>query len=82
MLLSANIQLVQHHLLKMLSFFIFFPLYGFGFFVKRKKNLRCVDLLLGLQLDSIDQPICFCANTMWFLLLFSLLQLEIRDGDT
>lgn len=25
---------------------------------------RCVDLHLGLQFDSIEQPICFDANTM------------------
>jgi len=52
-LLHAEIQLDQHHRLKML----FFPLYVFGFFVKNPSVHRCVDLLLGLC-DFIHQPVC------------------------
>ena len=43
----------------------------------------CAGLFLGLQGYSIEQPICFLANTMQFLLYYCyIIQLEIRDGDT
>ena len=45
------------------------------------------DLYLVLQFNSIDQWVCFCANTNAYLLynlcnLQSVVQFEIRDGDT
>jgi hypothetical protein len=47
-------------------------------------------LFPGLSFYSIDQPVCFYANTMFCFVLFvclfyyycSVVQLEIRDGDT
>lgn len=36
---------------------------------------------MSLQFHFIDQYLCFYASTMWFLLLFLLVHLEIRDGD-
>jgi hypothetical protein len=65
-LLHAGIQLDQHCLLKMLSFF---PLYGFCLLCQKSSFLRCVGLFLGLQFDSTDQTACFYLNTMQFLLL-------------
>jgi hypothetical protein len=55
-LLHADIQIDQHHFLKMFSLF---QLFSFGFFVKNQVSIG-VGLLLGLQFESIDQPTCFC----------------------
>jgi hypothetical protein len=41
-----------------------------------------MDLLLGLQLDPIDQRVCFCANILMILLQLLIVQFEIRHGDT
>lgn len=34
-----------------------------------------MDLILGLELFSVDLPVCLCTNTLW-------LELEVRDGDS
>ena len=68
---------------------LFFPLYIFGFFVKKSGVHWSVDLHLGLWFDSLDKPVWFYDNTMLFLFLFvfdffhhsSTVVLEIRDGD-
>ena len=54
-LLQIDIQLCQHHLLKMLSFF---PLSAFGFFVKNQMFIG-VGLCQHLWFDSIDPHVCF-----------------------
>ena len=36
---------------------------------------------LGVRFYSIDQPVCFYANTMGFFYYCSVVQLEIRDGN-
>ena len=59
-LLHADILLDQHYLLKMVSFLLY----------QNSGVHKCVDLCLGLQFDSIDQPVCFYVNTTWFLLLY------------
>ena len=42
-----------------------------------------VGLFLGLQLNSIDQFICFTANTTQFSLYYGhVILLQIREGDT
>ena len=42
-----------------------------------------VGLFLGLQLNSIDQYICFTANPKQFSLYYVyVIQLQIRDGNT
>ena len=66
-LLEVDIQLCQHHLLKMFSFFhcvLLAPL----------SKIRCLQvcgLILGSLIHSIGKHLCFYANTK----LFSLLQL-------
>ena len=43
----------------------------------------CVGSFLGLQLYSIDQSICFTANTTQFSLYYGhVILLQIREGDT
>ena len=60
-LLHTDIQLDQHHLLKMLSFFHYI------FLACQKSSVhRGVDTFLGLQFYSIDGPLCLCTNTMRF----------------
>jgi hypothetical protein len=56
----TDCQLDQHHLLKMLSFLhcIFLP---------SLSKINSVVLFLGLQFYSIDQHVCLCTNTTWFL---------------
>jgi hypothetical protein len=34
---------------------------------------RCVGLFLGLRFYFIDQPVCFCTDTMWSFFFFPLL---------
>ena len=73
-LLPADLQLDQHHLLKMLSF----STVWFWLLYQRSSNHRCVGLFLDLQFYSIDLPVCLCTNTMWFLslLLYSIYSLK------
>jgi hypothetical protein len=59
-----------------------FSLYGFNFFVKNQVSVGVWLYFWVFELDSIDQPVCFYASTMWFLLLLLLVQFEIRDSDT
>ena len=56
-LLHADIQLDQHHLLKMFSLF-----HCMSWFLCQIQV--CVCLFLGLCFDSIDQPVCFYTKTM------------------
>ena len=41
----------------------------FSLFLSKISVCRCVGLFLDLQFDSIDQPVCFYAITIQFLLL-------------
>jgi hypothetical protein len=65
----TSIQLDQHHLLKVLSFFFFFPIEWFSLLCQKSCVHRCVGLLQGHQFNSIDQPVCSYTNTMQFLSL-------------
>jgi hypothetical protein len=65
-LLHADIQLDQHSLLQVLSFFHYMVLASLS-------EIKCPWVFgstSGSSFNSIDQPVCFYANTMWFLLLF------------
>lgn len=42
----------------------------------------CVYFCLGHQLNSTDIHVCFCVNTMLFLLLRFVVKLDVGDGDT
>ena len=42
----------------------------------------CVGLFQHLHFYSIDQPVCCCTNTMKFYYNCSIVQLEVRDGNT
>jgi hypothetical protein len=64
-LLHSDIHLDQHHLLKML----FVPSSYLWFLLSSSGVHMYVGLCLALQFDSIDQFVCFCANTMKFLFL-------------
>ena len=44
----------------------FFPLYIFGFFVKKTRVCKYVVLFLGLQFHFINQLVFLCSNTMLF----------------
>ena len=76
-LLHVDIQLCQHHLLKML----FFPLYNFSFFVKNQVfigvqiNIQVFDLIPLVHL-SVFMPILIC-----FQYCSSIIDLDVRDGD-
>ena len=70
-LLHADHQFSQRHLLKMLSF----PLYGFRLFVKDQVTIG-VHSLLGLQFYSIDLPTCLCTR---FYNYCSVVEFEFRD---
>ena len=48
---------------------VFFPLYAFWILRQKSSVHRHVGLFLGLQLDSIDQPVCFYANVIKLFLL-------------
>ena len=63
-LLHANCQLNQYHLLKMLSFF---PTGWFYLLCRRSSDHRCVGSYLSLQFYSNYLPVCLCTNTMKFL---------------
>jgi hypothetical protein len=65
-LVYVEIQL--DHFLKVLSSFhwLFWLLY------QKSSVHRCVGLFLGPRFDFIDQPICFCTNTMQFLITIPL----------
>ena len=63
-LLHIDIQLCQHHLLNMLSFFHFI------FLACQKSGVcMCVDCYPGLLFGSIGPPVCFYANTRLFSVL-------------
>jgi hypothetical protein len=50
---------------------LFFPLYGFCFFVKVQVTIGMWVSFLHLQFYSVDLPVCFCTNTMFlFVCLF------------
>ena len=69
LLLLADIQFDQHHLLKMLSFF--FLVYIYGLFLK-KKNQITIGVLIYVWVFNfyfINQHVCFCAYTMRFFFL-------------
>jgi hypothetical protein len=77
--LHADLQLKQHHLLKMLSFF---PLYGFSFFVNDQVTIGIwvhflvFNYILLIYL-SVSVPIPCC-----FYHYYSVVQLEVRDGES
>jgi hypothetical protein len=48
-----------------------FPFYGFGFFIKNQVSIG-VWIYLSLPFNSIDQLVCFCTNTMQFLITTAL----------
>lgn len=68
----------QHHLLKMLVS----PTVCFWLTCQRSSVHRCMDLCPGLQLDSIPQHVCFCANTMLFLLPWLCGTASNEDGGS
>lgn len=41
-----------------------------------------MDSFLDLQFNPIDQHVCFCAKTTLFYLHCSVVQLEVRNGDS
>jgi hypothetical protein len=67
-LLHDNSQLSQHHLLKMLYFSHWMLLAP----CQRSSDHRCVGSFLGLQLYSIDLPVCCCTSTRQFLITIAL----------
>ena len=71
---NAYIQLCQHHLLK--RFFFHGIIFG------SLSSIKYVNLCVGLLLESIDQCVCFYANAVFFPYYSSLLEIEIKDGDT
>ena len=58
----AYIQLDRHHLLKILCCFSFIILDC----LSKLSVHKCVDLLLDLQFDSIDQSVHFNANSVFY----------------
>ena len=76
-LLLADIQLDQHHLLKML----FISIVQFWLLCQKSNVHRCVGLFQGLWFYSIDQPVCFSTNTICFFYYCCAMQLQIRDSD-
>jgi hypothetical protein len=77
-LLRADMEVDQHHLLKMLSFIL---VCIYGLFNKKSGVLKCVNLCLGIQFDSIDQT-AFMPITCYFYYYSSVIQFEIRCSDT
>jgi hypothetical protein len=65
-LLHAAIPFYQHHLLK----FFFSPACVFGFFVKGQMSIYVCIYARVFIIDSIDQHVCFYANTMLYLLQY------------
>ena len=79
MLLHANMQLDQHLLLKMLSFF---PVCIYDFFIKKKSNVHmwiCVWVFNSLSLVQVS---IFMPISCSFYYYSSVVELEIRDGET
>ena len=80
-LLHAEIEFDQHHLLKILSFFssvYFWPLCQIQVSIG-----VCTYVLVFTSIPLTD--VCLymvCADTMLFCYYSSVVQLEIRDGDT
>ena len=66
-LLHVDIQFVQQHLLEML-----FSTVCFWLLYKKSSAQRYVCLFLGLQFNFIDQCVCFCINTMQFVITITL----------
>ena len=65
-LLQADIQFNQHHLLKMLSFFhCVFPAT-----LSKVRRPTFLALCLGIQFDSIVKHVCFSTNPIVVLLLY------------
>lgn len=64
-ILHANILFEQYHFSRC---FLFPIVYSWLLFQKSGIH-RCMNLHLCLQLNSIEQPVCFHVNTIWFLLL-------------
>jgi hypothetical protein len=56
-------QFSQQHLFKRLSFL------HYMFWAPLSQIYRCIGLCLGLLFWSIGLPVCFCANSVLFLLL-------------
>jgi len=79
-LLHADLQWNQPHLLKMQSFFFieqFYPL------CQRSCDHSCIGSFLDLQFYSTDLPACLCTNIIHFFNhYFSVIQLDVRDGDS
>jgi hypothetical protein len=62
----VDIHFPQQHLLKRVPFFH----HVFGLLCQRSFGCRCMFLCLALLFWSIGLPVCFCANTMLFVLLW------------
>ena len=76
-LLHADIQLDQYHILKMLSFFSF---YGFGFFVKIQVSIgMCVYFSVFSLIPLIKLSVSIPTPCNFY---YSVAQLEIRVSDT
>jgi hypothetical protein len=76
--LRTDIQSDQRHLLKMLSILH----YIVWLLCQKSSVCTCVGLFLGLQVHSIYQPVCSYTSTRKFYYHYSIVQLEVRDGDT
>ena len=63
--LHVDIQIVQHNLLKMLSFFYFIVWIR----CQNPSVHKCEGLFLGLWFDSIDQHVYCCTNTIVSIIL-------------
>jgi hypothetical protein len=76
-LLYRDIQLAQHHLLRMVPFtqLVFLALSKSGIH-------RCVDVLMGLQFYTIDQCVCLYVNIMVFYYYGCVVQFEIGGSYT
>ena len=82
-LLSVDIQWYQHHSLKIHFFFQYKVLVS----LSKSSVHECVGLFLGFLLNSLDQSVSFCTNTMQLVLFLFFLnrycyvvQLEVRHG--
>ena len=78
-LLSADCQLNQHHLLKMLSFF---PLDGFGSFDKQKWPYVCRFISRSLIVFLWSTCLSLYQYHVCFYHYCSIIQLEVRDADS
>ena len=77
-LLHVDIQLCQHHLLNMLSFF---HVIFFCFFVKNQMFIGMWIKYPGLQFCSIGPPVCFMVIPGCFQSCSSVVEFKIRDCD-